>query len=272
MTHAFSYTNLPIVNMRDSPSLDSEVVSQTFLSERVFVQDQHHEWICITTSDQYKGWVPKNTVSFKNSPYDTDICTSRISSHIYSTPNIKYGALLTVAYQTKLKQVREENDSWILISLPNDQLCFIQKGNVKKEPQFTSKKELSLFARRFLGLPYTWGGRTSFGYDCSGFAQMLYSQIRIPLPRDSSDQIKSKNLQQIPMEKATEGDLIFFGQDETTIGHVGLFIGNQQFIHATGRENRPWLRISSLSDTPWSGSPLAIYPFQAVCQPIEITL
>lgn len=264
---SFSYTNAPFVNMRKSPSFESEVVSQTFLGEKISIQNEEDEWVFIETSDQYRGWIPEDAIIQRNTPYNADLMTSRIATHLYSIPNIKYGSLSTVPYQTQLKKSREENDSWILVCLPDSRLAYVQKGNIEIEPMLTKKDDLVHFSKRFLGLPYTWGGRTSFGYDCSGFIQMLYQKINVFLPRDARDQILSKHLKMIPIGALTPGDLIFFGQDEKTIGHVGLSIGNNQFIHATGRENLPWLRISSLLDAAWNGTMHAIYPFRSAYQP-----
>ncbi len=263
----FCYTNQPVVNMRKNPDNESEVVSQTFLSENVSIQNHHNDWLYIQSSDHYFGWVPKKTICFRNSPYQANRFTSRIVSHLYKTPNIQYGPLYTVAYQTPLQQIQQEG-SWILIKLPDDQTCWIQQGNIEQKPSLKTKEELPLFAQHFLEIPYTWGGRTSFGYDCSGFVQMLYKQININLPRDSSDQIQSKHLKSIPIENLTPGDLIFFGAHEKSISHVGLYLKDHEFIHATIQENRPWLRISKLSDTAWDGNALAIYPFRIGYQPI----
>ncbi|MCP5492677.1 MAG: C40 family peptidase [Chlamydiales bacterium] len=94
------------------------------------------------------------------------------------------------------------------------------------------------FSQKFLGLLYIWGGRSSFGYDCSGFVQMLYSQIGIKLQRDAKQQILDSRLQSIKIDELKLGDLIFFGKSDQRIMHVGMYIGNEQFIHATARENK----------------------------------
>jgi Cell wall-associated hydrolases (invasion-associated proteins) len=66
-------------------------------------------------------------------------------------------------------------------------------------------------SKRFLELPYTWGGRSSFGYDCSGFVQMLYRQMGIFIPRDAIDQMHWEKFTPIPIEEAQLGDLYFLG-------------------------------------------------------------
>ena len=105
----------------------------------------------------------------------------------------------------------------------------------------------------FLNLPYTWGGRSSFGYDCSGFVQMLYRQMGLYIPRDTKDQISWEKFKSIPIEDLSTGDLIFFGIDKDKIRHVGLYLGDQKFIHSTVAENAPYIHISSLRDADWNG-------------------
>lgn len=254
-----AYTSIPLASLRKEPCFTSNVVSQSVLGETLSIQEKKDGWFLITTEDHYPGWVPAGSVSER--PYSGALRTSRLSSHLYRTPDLKGGAMATLPYHANLQQVRVENASWLQVTLPDGTLAFIQQGDVAQE----TCPDLITFSHRFLGIPYTWGGRSSFGYDCSGFVQMLYGQIGILLPRDSKDQILSPRLKRIPALRAKEGDLIFFGNTPHDIRHVAFFLGNGQFIHATGQENRPWIRISHLADPAWDGTPSAIYPFRSAC-------
>ncbi|MGI5879755.1 MAG: NlpC/P60 family protein [Syntrophomonadaceae bacterium] len=86
-------------------------------------------------------------------------------------------------------------------------------------------------AARHLGTPYRYGGQAPGGFDCSGFARYIYSQIGIDLPRTASGQygigveISKENLQ--------PGDLLFFRCGSGGIDHVGIYKGNNQFIHSS---------------------------------------
>ncbi|MCH9717001.1 MAG: C40 family peptidase, partial [Gammaproteobacteria bacterium] len=60
-----------------------------------------------------------------------------------------------------------------------------------------TKDEMIFLSQKFLGCPYTWGGRSSFGFDCSGFVQMLYKEMGICLPRDSGPQAEDARLCEI---------------------------------------------------------------------------
>jgi cell wall-associated NlpC family hydrolase len=100
---------------------------------------------------------------------------------------------------------------------------------------------------QFIGLPYTWGGISSFGYDCSGFIQMLFRQMGIMLPRDASQQINFLQFESIIWENRQKGDVLFFGSSEASIKHVGLYLGEDCLIHASVKPI-PSLQISSIEE------------------------
>lgn len=89
-------------------------------------------------------------------------------------------------------------------------------------------------AERFVGIPYQWGGNTVVdGMDCSGFTKAVYNLCGVSIPRTSREQYKAGN----PVSKAElrDGDLLFFGNSESSINHVGIYIGNGKFVHAPRR-------------------------------------
>lgn len=263
------YIHEPIVLMRENPTYESKVVSQALFAEKITIKEIFGDWCHIITSDGYSGWVQSNSFVKLDAPYVPTLKISRLSAHLYRLKDIEYGPIKTVPYGSELKALDESDPRWIKIALPNGDECFVQKGDVAPEHVIKNKKDLVPFSYKFLGLPYTWGGRSSFGYDCSGFLQMLYRQIGVDLQRDSHQQILDDRFRSIAIEELEPGDLLFFGQSENQIKHIGMYIGDGQFIHATGRENKPWIRISKLTDFEWSGHPHAYYPYRAARQLIN---
>jgi len=85
------------------------------------------------------------------------------------------------------------------------------------------------FAKQFLGTPYIWGGSSPAGFDCSGFTSYIFSQYGISLPHAADEQFKNG----IPKKEPYPGDLVFFTTYAPGPSHVGIYIGNDQFIHAS---------------------------------------
>ncbi len=262
----FLYIQEPVVDMREHPSVESKIVSQAIFSEKITVEKEERSWVSILTSDGYAGWIPSNSFTTLKEPYKTSLKISRLAAHLYERKEIEYGPVQTLPYGSQLQSLDITDLRWIQVGLPNGKKCYIQKGDVAPEIPMHGKDDLVKFSQQFLGLPYTWGGRSSFGYDCSGFIQMLYYRIGIHLPRDSCQQVLDPRFRPIPLNKLEKGDLIFFGKSEQQIGHVGMSLGQGQFIHATARENQPWVRVSNLSDLEWSGHYEVHYPYRVACQ------
>ncbi len=104
-------------------------------------------------------------------------------------------------------------------------------------------------AHKFLGITYTWGGVSSFGFDCSGFTQMLERQRGIEMPRDADLQAAWSGVIPVEREDLQPGDLLFFGASAAKITHTGMYLGNGEFIHDTTHDH-PGVQISRLDDSP----------------------
>jgi len=107
-------------------------------------------------------------------------------------------------------------------------------------------------ADHYLGTPYQWGGANpKTGFDCSGFVQWLYGKAGVNLPRTTYQQIKVG--QPVSRQNLRPGDIVFFS-DQGDVHHEGLYIGDNQFIHAP--HTGDVVRISSLSE-PYYASQFA---------------
>jgi peptidoglycan endopeptidase LytE len=100
-------------------------------------------------------------------------------------------------------------------------------------------------AMGFLGAPYRLGGFSMKGLDCSGLVKKIYQAFNIDLPRTAFEQ--SRVGLRVARSKLIEGDLLFFNT-RRTLGHVGIYIGNDQFVHASSRKRG--VRIDNLN-TPY---------------------
>jgi cell wall-associated NlpC family hydrolase len=101
-------------------------------------------------------------------------------------------------------------------------------------------------AMQYLGTPYVWGGASPGGFDCSGFAMYVYAQVGVSLPHNAAMQYNTVGTY-VPRDQLAPGDLVFFDG----LGHMGIYIGGGQFIHAP--HTGDVVKISSLSDS-WYAS------------------
>lgn len=247
----------PVANMYSGPSAENDVVSQAIYGTNIAILEENAGWAKIRTPDNYTGWMP--VASFLSGPeYAHKGRVARVSSlfaNLYRETNItKHQPLLTVPFETRLEVVSEpdaEDHRWIQVRLPDDRAAWVQRGDVAFDPRLLSASEMVEFARRFLGLPYLWGGTSTFGYDCSGFTQMLERQRGIGMPRDTQPQADWTGVIQISRDDLVPGDLLFFGGSDKKITHTGMYVGGDEFIHATAHIT-PVIQVSRLSDPHWT--------------------
>jgi cell wall-associated NlpC family hydrolase len=112
--------------------------------------------------------------------------------------------------------------------------------------------DLVMSAMNFLGVPYKRGGNTEeSGFDCSGFTRHIFeNSIGLVLPRRADEQAHANGLMAINRGELKPGDLVFFNTMKRTFSHVGIYIGDDKFIHAprTGSE----VRIEDMRESYWA--------------------
>ncbi|MDD9177641.1 MULTISPECIES: C40 family peptidase [Aliivibrio] len=115
-----------------------------------------------------------------------------------------------------------------------------------QHPQLSTSDAYQDYFQEWQGVPYKYGGTTKRGVDCSAFTQdALYNLHQLSLPRTTQYQVVIGQL--IPLENAQKGDLIFF-KTSVKVRHVGLYIGNREFMHASTSKG---VIISSLDNPYW---------------------
>jgi gamma-D-glutamyl-L-lysine dipeptidyl-peptidase len=158
------------------------------------------------------------------------------------------GAKKTAA---KTAETSPSHEGWLQVRLPGKTSAWIQASDVVADPKPLSISESIDLAKHFLGLPYLWGGTSSFGFDCSGFTQMLVRVRGITMPRDADKQAAWTGVVPVDRRDLQPGDLLFFGASPRNITHTGMYIGDGQFIQATTNDH-PVVQISHLDDQPWT--------------------
>jgi cell wall-associated NlpC family hydrolase len=164
-----------------------------------------------------------------------DLSTVKAGDGRHSIFKLPFGVLVCV---------EEAGGDWSAIRTPEGGRAWVQSSDLlplRERPRTDAEGIIYTLdlIRRFVGTPYVWGGRSTFGYDCSALAQAFYGYMGVDIPRDADVQCRFG----IPVAGEPEpGDLLFFGKagvgraDERYdhVTHVAISLGGREFIHARG--------------------------------------
>jgi N-acetylmuramoyl-L-alanine amidase len=122
---------------------------------------------------------------------------------------------------------------------------------VSNSVEVSKAQQIADYAQKFIGVRYVYGGESPNGFDCSGLAQYVFGNFGISLNRTASTQTSHGSV--VERANLQVGDLVFFDTDggHNSITHVGIYIGNDNFVHAESGGIRA-VRISSLSEGYYS--------------------
>ena len=258
---------IPVANMYSSATENTDVVSQAILGTDVVLLQVQKKWVKVRTPDQYTGWVPISDLHKWTgpNPYASQSNVVQVESlfaNVYRESDVtEHAPLVTAPFESRLelaatdaatsKDANGNPGRWLQVVLPDGRAGWIQRSDVVSNPAPLTIEQSIELAKRFMGLPYLWGGRSSFGYDCSGFTQMLVRSRGINMPRDADLQAAWDGVVAVERKDLRAGDLLFFGSSVDKITHTGMYIGNGEFIHDTTHDH-PVVQISRLNDQPWT--------------------
>jgi hypothetical protein len=247
--------------MYSAATEDADVVSQAICGASVALLEEKGEWVKVRTPDDYPGWMPLASLRRYSSGDHTYASTGKVVqvaslfANVYCEASVtKHQPVLTLPFETRLEVIpgaKSDAGRWIAVRLPDQRTGWIQRGDIDPDPQPLSVSGTIALAKRFLGLTYLWGGTSTFGFDCSGFTQMLVRRRGIVMPRDADLQAAWQGMLPVKRNKLRPGDLLFFGDSPQKITHTGMYIGHGKFIHDTTHEH-PGVQISRLKDPYWT--------------------
>ncbi|GIO10375.1 gamma-D-glutamyl-L-lysine endopeptidase [Brevibacillus reuszeri] len=226
---------------------NNAIQTQALYGTQVEVAEEQGEWSHVLIPDQtsgknekgYPGWIPSRQLASWSPAFDVSdgqklAMVTAAFTYLHSADK-EPG--MELAFLTKLPLV-EETEEWVTVATP-DGTALLRKEDVRivkaNEPvELTGNRGETIVetGKRFLNLHYLWGGMSSYGYDCSGFAYNMHRSVGVQIPRDASDQARAGQL--VEKEDLLPGDLLFFAYEEGKgrVHHVGIYMGNGEMIHS----------------------------------------
>ncbi len=213
--------------VRRKPMHRKEMVNQLLFGETVKVLKARGEfWVKIRSlHDGYEGWMTNTLLE----PVDENTANTMSA---FATKG-----LLNIILAGDKKWIVPVGSSLPFFEGGRGRLGEIEYNFAgdfcKRDEQQPGPELVQKLTNNWLNAPYMWGGRTPLGVDCSGFVQVIYKLMGIDLPRDAWQQAQEGK----PVKKfrtALAGDLAFFNAKEEIV-HVGILLGNDQIIHASGK-------------------------------------
>ncbi len=254
----YGIVNLSVANLRSKPGHSAELATQSLLGTPIKVFKKRDGFFYVQTPDEYLAWIdddgfyPVNKSQLDEWRNSEKVIYLKDYGFSYTEDDANSQRVSDLVLGDLLK-LKGNSDKFIEVIYPDGREAFVEKEFVMSYKEWLmitepGEKQILERAFSFMGIPYLWGGTSAKGMDCSGFTKTVYYMSGIVLPRDASQQVHSGELVDTEdgFENLLPGDLLFFGfkgtdEKKERITHVGIYIGDGDFIHASGM-----IKINSL--------------------------
>ena len=225
--------------------LNGRIESQVLFAQPVVVLDRRGAWSKVVVPGQpspksdlgYPGWIPTaQLVDSTTAPAELEAVVKRRTAWAFAdAARTRSHRVIKLSYGTRLPVASSTPESVGVLGpdgrargLPARRVAVVRTGGPARP---ATRRAVAAEARRFLGLPYLWGGTSGFGFDCSGFTHAVYAQLGITIPRDATPQFAAGH--PVPtLDQLRKGDLVFFRTSAGVLHHVGIYVGRGRMIHS----------------------------------------
>lgn len=232
-----------VSNLGDAPGRNSgeHVVTQAILGTELKILEIQDDWLRVEMPDQYQGWIPAADVVVGDESLVVKWRAGRqaliTATEVKMDPVSGSGEPMTAVQGTFLP-VLEEKGAWLRVRVPGGGQVWVDTPSAKVYRSYAevfarrgSVEDILAFAKRFIDVPYLWGGTTPRGFDCSGYTQFVFKHFGYLLPRDADLQFPLG--QEVPSRADLQpGDLVYFSTYAPGPSHMGIYLGNNEYINA----------------------------------------
>ena len=253
--------NRTIVSLRKSASALSGLEDEVLYGMRVEIlstvpsedENDNSQWCHVRTHYRYEGYCRLDELVIEDAVTAFEQGNLKIIMQPYadilSEPKVQGICLQSIPRGGRICVIGNvaEHEGWVKVALVDGRIGYTKEkyiGEYYPEPfttdEETFRKRVVEMAKLYMGTQYRWGGKSPLGIDCSGMTSMSYMLCGVMIYRDASIK-EGFPVKEIPYENKKPGDLLYFP------GHIAMYMGDDMYIHSTGRNGSDGVVINSLN-------------------------